>query len=108
MKRIATSFKLRACNGPVRPGLTGPEQSSYCLAQVLDPQQIHKQSQTTTTTMTSGTQSPPLEATGEHKPMGISSVNNPDAKIEVVPDSEQRARTCSSSVAANQWDRILT
>jgi hypothetical protein len=35
--------------------------------------------------MTSGTQSPPLEATGEHKPMGISSVNNPDAKIEVVP-----------------------
>lgn len=43
--------------------------------------------------MTSGTQSPPLEATGEHKPMGISSVNNPDAKIEVVPDCDQRART---------------
>ena len=43
--------------------------------------------------MTSGTQSPPLEATGEHEPMGISSVNNPDTKIEVVSDSEQRART---------------
>ena len=28
--------------------------------------------------------------------MGISSVNNPDAKIEVVPDCEQRARTPSS------------
>lgn len=47
--------------------------------------------------MTSGTQSPPLEATGEHEPMGISSVDNPDAKIEVVPDSEQRARTSSLS-----------
>jgi len=29
--------------------------------------------------------------------MGISSVNDPDAKIEVVPDSEQRARMSSSS-----------
>ena len=51
--------------------------------------------------MTSGTQSPPLEATGEHKPMGISSVNNPDAKIEVVPDCEQRAGTPSASAARN-------
>jgi len=42
--------------------------------------------------MTSGTQSPPLEATGEHEPMGISSVNDPDAKVEVVPDSVQRAQ----------------
>ncbi|PSR81169.1 hypothetical protein PHLCEN_2v6504 [Hermanssonia centrifuga] len=35
-----------------------------------------------------GTQSPPLEATGEDKPMGISSIDGdtPDA----VPDSEQR------------------
>ncbi|KAF9787920.1 hypothetical protein BJ322DRAFT_1045999 [Thelephora terrestris] len=56
-------------------------------------------SQTTTTTMTSGTQSPPLEATGEHETMGISSVDSPDAKIEVVPDSEQRARTFSLSAA---------
>jgi hypothetical protein len=29
--------------------------------------------------------------------MGISSVNNPDAKIEVVPDCDQRARTSSLS-----------
>jgi len=50
--------------------------------------------------MASGTQSPPLEATGEHEPMGISSVNNPDAKIEVVPDSEQRARMFSSSAVS--------
>lgn len=42
--------------------------------------------------MTSGTQSPPLEATGEDKLMGISSVDTPDAKIEVVPDSEQRVQ----------------
>ena len=48
--------------------------------------------------MTSGTQSPPLEATGEHEPMGISSVNNPNTKIEVVPDTEQRARTSLLSV----------
>jgi hypothetical protein len=54
--------------------------------------------------MTSGTQSPPLEATGEHKPMGISSVNDPDAKIEVVPDSEQRARTCSGSAVKPRAD----
>jgi len=33
--------------------------------------------------------------------MGISSVNNPDAKIEVVPDCEQRAGTPSVSVARN-------
>ena len=51
--------------------------------------------------MTSGTQSPPLEATGEHEPMGISSVKNPDAKIEVVPDCEQRARTPSPSAVRN-------
>lgn len=59
----------------------------------------HSQSQAKTTTMTSGTQSPPLEATGEHECMGISSVNNPDAKIEVVPDCEQRARACSLPTA---------
>jgi len=33
--------------------------------------------------------------------MGISSVNNPDAKIEVVPDCEQRAGTPSVSAAGN-------
>jgi len=56
-----------------------------------------------------GTQSPPLEATGEHEPMGISSVNNPDTKIEVVPDSEQRAEyfqepttVAQKQAAANQ------
>ena len=51
--------------------------------------------------MSAGTQSPPLEATGEHKPMGISSVNNPDAKIEVVPDCDQRTRTSSISALRN-------
>ena len=56
--------------------------------------------------MTSGTQSPPLEATGEHEPMGISSVNNPDAKIEVVPDSEQRARTSLLSLSQSMKPRI--
>jgi hypothetical protein len=41
----------------------------------------------------SGTQSPPLEATGEHKPMGAGSVNavsEGKGKVEAVPDSEQR------------------
>jgi len=63
--------------------------------------------------MASGTQSPPLEATGEHKPMGISSVNNPDAKIEVVPDSEQRAQyfqepttVAQRQAAVNQKDAM--
>ncbi|KAJ8503468.1 hypothetical protein ONZ45_g10829 [Pleurotus djamor] len=42
-------------------------------------------------TTTSGTQSPPLEATGEHKPMGYTSVNgNNRDSIETVPDKEQR------------------
>jgi len=63
--------------------------------------------------MTSGTQSPPLEATGEHRPMGISSVNNPDAKIEVVPDCEQRAEyfqeptTIAQKRAANNQKRTM-
>ncbi|KAF9653492.1 hypothetical protein BDM02DRAFT_3182512 [Thelephora ganbajun] len=63
--------------------------------------------------MTSGTQSPPLEATGEHVPMGISSVNNPDAKIEVVPDSEQRAQyfqeptTVAQRRAAGNQKRVM-
>lgn len=38
----------------------------------------------------SGTQSPQLEATGEHKPMGASSVNTVGQDIDVVPDQEQR------------------
>ncbi|KAF5381346.1 hypothetical protein D9615_008348 [Tricholomella constricta] len=38
----------------------------------------------------SGTQSPPLEATGEDKPMGASSVDTVGEKIEVVEDTEQR------------------
>jgi len=38
----------------------------------------------------SGTQSPPLEATGEHTVMGASSVDNPNEKHEVVPDIKQR------------------
>ncbi|THU92834.1 hypothetical protein K435DRAFT_862090 [Dendrothele bispora CBS 962.96] len=42
------------------------------------------------TSSTSGTQSPPLEATGEHKPMGASSVASAGANIDVVPDVEQR------------------
>lgn len=38
----------------------------------------------------SGTQSPPLEATGEDKPMGASSVQG--EAVKAVPDSEQRKR----------------
>ncbi|KAL0960084.1 hypothetical protein HGRIS_011729 [Hohenbuehelia grisea] len=37
----------------------------------------------------SGTQSPPVEATGGQVPMGASSVDNP-GPVEAVPDSEQR------------------
>lgn len=42
----------------------------------------------------SGTQSPPLEATGEDKPMGASSVESAQKgeKVEAVSDSEQRKR----------------
>ncbi|KAJ3996426.1 hypothetical protein F5050DRAFT_1807742 [Lentinula boryana] len=45
-----------------------------------------------TATGVSGTQSPPLEATGEHKPMGASSVESAQkgAQVEAVPDYEQR------------------
>ncbi|KAI0642768.1 hypothetical protein C8Q79DRAFT_984075 [Trametes meyenii] len=35
-----------------------------------------------------GTQSPPLEATGEEQPMGVSSVDG--GKPKAVPDSQQR------------------
>ncbi|KAI0631227.1 hypothetical protein C8Q77DRAFT_1159912 [Trametes polyzona] len=35
-----------------------------------------------------GTQSPPLEATGEQQPMGVSSVDG--GKPQAVPDSQQR------------------
>ncbi|KAF9495033.1 hypothetical protein BDN71DRAFT_1448168 [Pleurotus eryngii] len=42
------------------------------------------------TTTSSGTQSPPLEATGEEKPMGFSSVNSHKEATKVVPDKEQR------------------
>ncbi|KZT03732.1 uncharacterized protein LAESUDRAFT_683256 [Laetiporus sulphureus 93-53] len=35
-----------------------------------------------------GTQSPPLEATGQEKPMGVSSVSG--EKPEAVPDAQQR------------------
>lgn len=58
--------------------------------------------------MTSGTQSPPLEATGEHKPMGISSVDKPDAKVEVVPDSEQRAGASLLSQSSGPRLDLLT
>lgn len=57
--------------------------------------------------MASGTQSPPLEATGEDKLMGASSVDTPDAKAEVVPDSEQRARTFSSSAVTESHINIF-
>ncbi|KAF8903294.1 hypothetical protein CPB84DRAFT_1774445 [Gymnopilus junonius] len=38
----------------------------------------------------SGTNSPPLEATGEDKPMGLASVTNPSINAGHVSDSEQR------------------
>ncbi|OBZ67465.1 hypothetical protein A0H81_12644 [Grifola frondosa] len=37
---------------------------------------------------TFGTQSPPLEATGEEQPMGVSSIDG--GQPEAVPDSQQR------------------
>ncbi|KAF8068758.1 hypothetical protein FPV67DRAFT_1088611 [Lyophyllum atratum] len=37
-----------------------------------------------------GTQSPPLEATGEDRPMGASSVHRVGEKVEWVKDSDQR------------------
>ncbi|KIK56668.1 hypothetical protein GYMLUDRAFT_46979 [Collybiopsis luxurians FD-317 M1] len=45
-----------------------------------------------TVTGVSGTQSPPLEATGEDKPMGASSVESAQRgdTVEAVPDKEQR------------------
>ena len=39
-----------------------------------------------------GTQSPPLEATGEHKPMGVSSIQG--GPVEAVLDIEQRSGEC--------------
>jgi len=45
----------------------------------------------------SGTQSPPLEATGSHKAMGASSVHTVEQPIEVVPDKEQRKEYFGSS-----------
>lgn len=47
-------------------------------------------------TSVSGTQSPPLEATGEDKPMGASSVESAQkgAEVEAVPDYQQRKRKC--------------
>jgi len=40
--------------------------------------------------MVSRVQSPPLEATGEDKPMGASSVDSVGAEIPYIKDSEQR------------------
>ncbi|KAJ4470559.1 hypothetical protein C8J55DRAFT_563890 [Lentinula edodes] len=50
-------------------------------------------------TSVSGTQSPPLEATGEDKPMGASSVESAQkgAEVEVVPDKEQRKQYFDST-----------
>jgi hypothetical protein len=42
-----------------------------------------------------GTQSPPLEATGEHKPMGVSSIGG--GPVDAVPDIEQRSGKCSGA-----------
>ncbi|KAJ3889968.1 hypothetical protein GG344DRAFT_78277 [Lentinula edodes] len=51
------------------------------------------------TTSVSGTQSPPLEATGEDKPMGASSVESAQkgAEVEAVPDYEQRKQYFEST-----------
>ncbi|KAF5345941.1 hypothetical protein D9758_011431 [Tetrapyrgos nigripes] len=55
----------------------------------------------------SGTQSPPLEATGEHKPMGQSSVSSEGQKVDVVPDAEQRKQYFSedSKSASDETSR---
>ena len=47
-------------------------------------------SQDNTSLKAFGTQSPPLEATGEHKPLGASSVGSVDQTIPVIPDGKQR------------------
>lgn len=54
----------------------------------------HTMSKQETVVGVSGTQSPPLEATGEDKPMGASSVESAQKgdKVEAVSDSEQRKR----------------
>ena len=41
-----------------------------------------------------GTQSPPLEATGQEEPLGVSDASG--TKPKAVPDSEQRQRKWSS------------
>ncbi|KAI9567512.1 hypothetical protein HD554DRAFT_2107715 [Boletus coccyginus] len=46
--------------------------------------------------MTSGTQSPPLEATGSHLPMGVSSIDGTCSKP--MKDIEQRAGYFSDAV----------
>ncbi|KAG8216771.1 hypothetical protein J3R82DRAFT_7015 [Butyriboletus roseoflavus] len=45
--------------------------------------------------MTSGTQSPPLEATGSHIPMGVSSIDGTCSRP--MKDIEQRAGRVASS-----------
>lgn len=56
---------------------------------------FHPATTTTPTTMPSpktaiGTESPPLEATGQEEPMGVTGASGTKAKA--VPDSEQRER----------------
>ncbi|GLB42056.1 hypothetical protein LshimejAT787_1100710 [Lyophyllum shimeji] len=41
-------------------------------------------------TSVGGTQSPPLEATGEHRPIGASSVHRVGERLEAVKDIDQR------------------
>ncbi|KAF9027955.1 hypothetical protein BDZ89DRAFT_1066504 [Hymenopellis radicata] len=50
----------------------------------------------------SGTQSPPLEATGEHKPMGVSAVGG--GPVEGVLDAEQRKEYFRAGEAASERD----
>jgi hypothetical protein len=52
------------------------------------------------TRATHGTNSPPLEATGSHIPLGASSVNavaEGKSNVEAVPDADQRKRKRPSS-----------
>ncbi|KAJ3828977.1 hypothetical protein F5880DRAFT_1698212 [Lentinula raphanica] len=67
-----------------------------------------------TVTGVSGTQSPPLEFTGEHKPMGASSVESAQKgeQVEAVPDYEQQyfeeiEQDQSNSKPAKRGERLV-
>ncbi|EGO29709.1 hypothetical protein SERLADRAFT_379023 [Serpula lacrymans var. lacrymans S7.9] len=53
----------------------------------------------------SGTQSPPLEATGEEVPMGVSSIDQ-EEPVQHVKDADQRKDYFDNSVSDNCKDCV--